>query len=159
MYFLAFRFWNLHSLRNRIHYGLFQVGIKPWFLSGWGKEEDGNHWQPCQAFSGTGGCGRYHRGPRPGPAVRRKCIVPWMFTVSCDRYFPYSCTSNEKTRPITLQNSWCQMLKEWIIMHSVLRLRNEFGNRKIVILFEAEARIVFSINSRTVLRSIQPPIQ
>ena len=44
-------------------------------------------------------------------------------------------------------------------MHSVLRLRNEFGNRRIVILFEAEARIVFSINSRTVLRSIQPPIQ
>ena len=32
------------------------------------------------------------------------------------------------------------MLKELIIMHSVQRLRNELGNRKIAILFEGDAR-------------------
>jgi len=112
MNFPASRFWNLHAPQNRIHYGLFQVCTKPCFLPGWGKEAVGNYWQPYQTFSGTGGCGRHHRGPRPGPAFRRKCTAPSSFTVSCHRNIPYSCTCNEKHRPITLQNIWCQMLKE-----------------------------------------------
>ena len=45
-------------------------------------------------------------------------------------------------------------------MHSVQRLRNELGNRKIVILFQAEARNFCLLhNSRTDVGSTQPPIQ
>jgi hypothetical protein len=51
-----------------------------------------------------------------------------------------------KSLDSSLLNIWSQMLKELIIMHSVQRLRNELGNRKILILFEAEARNFFLLH-------------